>query len=160
MKWISIFFSLFLSTTTLFAANPFNEQEFDKEMPVLGLLAQPIVQQQFCAEAGYIGYQNALAARYLNDRYYLSFVRAYAWGLVAYSQILHLHNAKLIEKQKQTLQFIRKNMSQSQLIRAEELAQNYIKTYSKSWPAASAQLKMKNYPRPCRIVIISATDPR
>lgn len=159
MKWILALIVCIFSMTTFAATHSFGQQEFDKEIPVLGLLAQPIVKQQFCAKAGYIGYQNALASRYLNDPYYQSFVRAYAWGLVAFSQLKNTHDKNLISSQANTLKLIEDNMNQQQVTTAEKLAQHYIQTYSKSWPAASSQLAMKNYPRPCSVVVISANDP-
>src|SRR3990167_4156863 len=159
MKWTSIVFILFF-ISPLFASPPqLNEQEFNKEMPVLTLLAQPTPHLLFCAKRGYVAYQNALAARFLKQQgRHFSLVQGYAWGLVADQLIKKTHNSALIEGQKNALSVIAGKMTRDQVAASKKLAKQIITQYAKSWPSLDEQMKMDNFAPPCDVVFMRASD--
>ncbi len=145
----------FFSMTALAAPTQLTGNQQNNEKHVLSLLAQPISKQKQCAKLGYIGYQNSLSAVYMTGNHgnRVSPVKAYAWGLVAYHQILKTNNKKLINGQKKTVRFIAKKLrlSKTQKEKAKRLESYFIEKYGHSWPAPSAVMKMKNFPKPCNL---------
>lgn len=152
MKRIFIALPLFLSlgicadTTT-----PSPNMQPDQRALVLSVLLQPVEKQTQCAQLGYIGYQNALSARYLNDKNNLDIVKAYAWNLVSASQIKTLNNPSLTSAQAAATSMVEKKMTPEQITAGEKLSQEIIHDYGKSWPAPTSQINLTDFPAPCSI---------
>lgn len=155
-KLLTVFvFALFFSITALALPDKTDNKQHDRAVHVVSLLSQSMEKQKLCAKKGYIGYQNSLSANYLTGMQgnKTNAIKAYAWSLVAYSQIEKTGNKKLILAQQKTLRFVAKKMSmtETQKRKANVLANKIIKHYGKSWPAYSTYSKMKDFPAPCNL---------
>ena len=104
---------LCFSVTALATPLQINTQQQEKMSHVMALLGQPISKQKQCAKLGYIAYQNALSASYMTGMHGANtknHVKAYAWNLVAYHQILTTKNKVMIKEQQKRMHFISKKL--------------------------------------------------
>ena len=118
---------------------------------ILSVLLQPIDKQIQCAKLGYIGYQNALSARYLNDKKNKDLVKSYAWNLVSAGQIKTIGNAELNSSQEQASAMLRDKMTPEQIKAGEKMSQEITTQYGKTWPSADSQVKLVDFPAPCSV---------
>lgn len=158
MKFITPLLSTLLFSITTLAATP-AEQEHQNQMLVTSLLSQPIEKKESCAKLGYIGYQNSLSASYMTGVQGANTkdpVKAYAWSLIAYHQILTTNNKQIIDGQKNTLDYIEKNLqlTAAQKEDATKFANDIITQYGKSWPTTADQMKYKDFPAPCNLMAV------
>jgi hypothetical protein len=133
-----------------------NMQQQENAQRVMSVLGQSMSKQKQCAKLGYIGYQNALSAAYATGTHgknTIDPVKAYAWNLVAYHQLLETKNVKLIKGQQKATHFIAKKLqlTEAQKHAGNVLANRIIKTYSKNWVTATQQMQFKDFPKPCNL---------